>query len=358
MTLVHRPEKTAGLPLTRRQLGRLAAAGVVAAAGTGAGLLATAPPAAAGEGDGEPHFAHARRLAGNDPVLRAIAAALTPGAEVPRPPAPAPLKLFDNLALLSVGWVSALAVLTGDGIILIDALTSPAKAAEVIVPGLRALGVRPETIRYVVATHGHGDHIGGAQYLADRYGTRVLMTSADWDLIARTRPEHAPARDLDIVDGQRLVLGGTTVSQPHPGPHRGHRLAGHPRASGPRASHCHAVGRRQPARHARGTAHLPRVAAHLPPPDAPRRRGCGALQPPQRPWPAARGAAPRRPWRAEPLRAGQAADTAVHGRDGVDAARLGRRRVLTAPVDWTAPRSALRIRRVAGPGAWSSPAPS
>ncbi|MFD7666856.1 MBL fold metallo-hydrolase [Streptomyces sp. NPDC059788] len=215
MTPVHRPEKTAGLPLSRRQLGRLAAAGVATAAATGTGLLATAPPAAADEGDGEPHFAHARRLAGNDPVLRAIAAALTPGAEIPRPPAPAPLKIFDNLALLSVGWVSAMAVLTEDGIVLIDALTSPTEAAEVIVPGLRALGARPETIRYVVATHGHGDHIGGAQYLADRYGTRVLMTPADWDLVARTRPEHAPARDLDIVDGQRLVLGGTTVSLHH-----------------------------------------------------------------------------------------------------------------------------------------------
>ncbi|MER6181905.1 hypothetical protein [Streptomyces sp. NPDC001652] len=53
--------------------------------------------------DGRVHYARARRLAGTDPVLRALVTALTPGRELPRPPAPAPIKLFDNLAMLSTG---------------------------------------------------------------------------------------------------------------------------------------------------------------------------------------------------------------------------------------------------------------
>ncbi|WP_030608328.1 MBL fold metallo-hydrolase [Streptomyces sclerotialus] len=210
MTPSHRQDGTAGSALSRRRFGRLAALGIAAGAGS-FGLAPSALAAATGD-DAQAHFDRARRLAGNDPVLRAIAAALAPDrGEFPRPPAPAPLKLFDDLAFLSTGWVSAMAVLTGDGIVLIDALTSPEEAERVIVGGLRELGARPETIKYVIATHGHGDHIGGAQYLADRYGTRVLMTPADWDLVARTDPAHAPARDLEIEDGQRLTLGGTTI---------------------------------------------------------------------------------------------------------------------------------------------------
>jgi metallo-beta-lactamase class B len=66
-----------------------------------------------------------------------------------------------------------------------------------------------------VVTHGHGDHFGGAQYLADQYGARVMMAPADWDLLASTSPANAPARDLDIADGQKLTLGGTTVTLNH-----------------------------------------------------------------------------------------------------------------------------------------------
>lgn len=149
--------------------------------------------------------------AGSDPVLLALVTALTPGSSVPRRPAPPPVKLFDNLAMLSAGWVSAMAALTNDGIVLIDSLTAPAEAESIVVGGLRELGADPATIRCIVVTHRHWNHFGGAQYLADRYGARVLMAPADWELLARTRPANAPTRDLEITDGQRLTLGGTTI---------------------------------------------------------------------------------------------------------------------------------------------------
>ncbi|MGD9484125.1 MBL fold metallo-hydrolase [Streptomyces sp. TRM70308] len=201
--------------LSRRRFGQLAALGLAA----GAGSVALTAPAAAVGADARHYYHRARRLAGSDPVLLALVRALTPDIDFPRPSVPEPLKLFDNLAFLSAGWVSAMAVLTDDGIVLIDALTSPAEAESILVPGLRALGADPETIKYVVVTHGHADHFGGAQFLADRYGARVLMTPADWDLVARTRPDNAPVRDLEIADGQRLSLGGTTIQL--------HRTPGH-----------------------------------------------------------------------------------------------------------------------------------
>ncbi|MFJ7912002.1 MBL fold metallo-hydrolase [Kitasatospora sp. NPDC096204] len=169
------------------------------------------PPAA------RAHYDRARRLAADDPVLRALVTALTPGSGPPPPPVPTPepVKPFDNLVLLSAGRVSATAVLTDDGIVLVDALTSPADAEDVIIPGLRAVGADPAAIRHVVVTHGHADHFGGAQTLADRYGARVHMAPADWDLLTRTRPSDAPVRDLDIADGAQLTLGGTTIELHH-----------------------------------------------------------------------------------------------------------------------------------------------
>ncbi|MGV9381250.1 MBL fold metallo-hydrolase [Nonomuraea sp. NPDC003707] len=161
------------------------------------------------------YYDRAAGLAGDDPVLRQLVKALSPGAVIPEVKAPKPLRIFDNVAVVSTGLVSATALLTSGGVILIDALGSPDDAKKIIVPELTSLGVDPSTIKYVVAAHGHSDHFGGAQYLADRYGARVMMAPADWKLVAADRPANAPKRDLDIADGQRLTLGDTTVTFHH-----------------------------------------------------------------------------------------------------------------------------------------------
>lgn len=192
-------------PLSRRKLGRYAA-GVGAAALVGGGVANAATETA------EHYYAKARRLAGRDPVLLDLVDALSRDFVLPDLPAPAPVKVFDNVAVLSIGWVSALALFTSDGIVLIDALNNPAEAENVIASGLRTLGADPATIRYVIVTHGHFDHFGGAQYLADTYGARVMMSAADWTYMAGTTQSNQPRRDLDISDGQQLTVGDTTVT--------------------------------------------------------------------------------------------------------------------------------------------------
>lgn len=200
--------------LSRRRFGQLATLGLT----TGTGSLGITPSAAAAGDDlrdGRFFYHRARQLAGDDPVLAALAASLVPGTELPDLPDQSPIRVFDDLAVLSSGFVSAMAVLTDDGIVLLDALGSPEDAERVIVGGLRELGLDPAAVTHVVVTHGHDDHFGGAQYLADRYGARVLMSAADWDLVERTAPENAPTRDLEIADGQRLTVGGTTFRLHH-----------------------------------------------------------------------------------------------------------------------------------------------
>ncbi|WP_433334483.1 MBL fold metallo-hydrolase [Spirillospora sp. CA-294931] len=179
-------------------------------------LPLTARSATAAEpGSAREYYERAARLAGDDPVMKALVKALTPGPLPPSPPAPEPLRIFDDVAVVSTGFVSATALLTSGGVVLMDALGTPDEAEKIIVPQLRSLGVDPASIKYVVAAHGHWDHFGGAQYLADRYGARVMMSPADWDLVAAEKPPNAPARDLEIADGMRLTLGDTTIAFHH-----------------------------------------------------------------------------------------------------------------------------------------------
>jgi len=125
-----------------------------------------------------------------------------------------PIKIFDNLYYLGFSDVGAWAISTSDGIILMDALNSPDEARDILVPGLKKVGLDPARIKYLVIGHGHNDHTGGASYIQNTYGARVLMGGPDWDLVQKNqradRPQ--PKRDMNITDGQKLTLGDTTVT--------------------------------------------------------------------------------------------------------------------------------------------------
>jgi len=121
------------------------------------------------------------------------------------------MKVFDNLYYLGQTEYSAWAVTTSDGIIVIDSLYDYSVEDE-IVNGLMTLGLDPTKIKYALISHGHIDHVGGAKFLQDR-GARVIMSAADWDLVAGSTARFPkPARDMVATDGQRLTLGDTTLT--------------------------------------------------------------------------------------------------------------------------------------------------
>ncbi len=121
-----------------------------------------------------------------------------------------PVKVFDNLYWLGQTQYSAWAVTTSQGIIVIDTLFDYSVEDEVV-GGLRALGLDPATIKYVIVSHGHGDHSGGAKYLQDHFGARVILSAADWDLLDRSSGTK-PRRDMVATDGMKLTLGDTTLT--------------------------------------------------------------------------------------------------------------------------------------------------
>jgi metallo-beta-lactamase class B len=123
-----------------------------------------------------------------------------------------PVKVFDNLYFVGQTDWSAWAVTTSDGIIIIDTIFEYAVEEEVA-GGLRKLGLDPAKIKYVIVSHGHRDHSGGAKFLQDRFGARVIMSAADWDLLDRNTTDPAkPRRDMVATDGQKLTLGDTTLT--------------------------------------------------------------------------------------------------------------------------------------------------
>jgi len=123
-----------------------------------------------------------------------------------------PAKVFDNLYYLGQTEYSAWAVTTSQGIIVVDTLFDYSVEDE-IVNGLTKLGLDPSTIRYVLVSHGHIDHVGGAWFLQERFSPRVIMSAADWDLVGRsTAAFPKPRRDMIATDGQRLTLGDTTLT--------------------------------------------------------------------------------------------------------------------------------------------------
>ncbi|MGW7534161.1 MBL fold metallo-hydrolase [Amycolatopsis sp. NPDC054798] len=96
--------------------------------------------------------------------------------------------------------------IVGDGaeVIVIDAAHDANAIADV---------VGDRTVRAIVCTHAHNDHVNAAPALAERTGAPILLHPADrvvWDL---THPDRAP--DGDLADGQVITVAGTDLTVLH-----------------------------------------------------------------------------------------------------------------------------------------------
>ena len=210
------------------RLSRIGTAGFGLAAALALSMGAQAlPPATV-----QAHLDKAKELAGKDSELQnSIALMCTqiasngPDLATARSqslPIPPPTKAFDNLYYVGIGSVGAWALTTSDGIILFDTLNNPQEAETYIVGGTQKIGLNPSDIKYIVITHGHGDHYGGALYMQDHFPqARLLMSEADYALAeksAASPPRNgrtrvpAPRRDMVVTSGQKLTLGDTSLT--------------------------------------------------------------------------------------------------------------------------------------------------
>jgi metallo-beta-lactamase class B len=129
-----------------------------------------------------------------------------------------PTRLYDNFSFIGNHFVGVFILQTSDGLIMFDSGTSLDDAENHIAPGLAKLGFDPKDLKFIVVTHGHWDHYGGALWFQQHYQTPVGLSSVDWNMIEtipRDSPEIAghpvPHRDRVLTDGQVLKVGDTAV---------------------------------------------------------------------------------------------------------------------------------------------------
>ena len=125
-----------------------------------------------------------------------------------------PAKVFDNLYFVGGKVHSAWALTTREGIILLDTIY-PYNSEELIIGGMKKVGLDPKDIKYLIVSHAHQDHIGGAEMIQKRYGPRLVMSGPDWDLVEKVPKRFtsmAPKRDIVGTDGMKITLGESTVT--------------------------------------------------------------------------------------------------------------------------------------------------
>lgn len=131
-----------------------------------------------------------------------------------------PFQIFGNVWYVGDSWVCVHLIDTGDGLLLIDSGNCGATA--MLVQAIWEAGFDPADVRWIIHSHGHVDHIGGANFFKQMYGTKLLLSAPDAEMF-REHPELSMIwdshSDLDqlfvpdqkIRDGDILMFGNTTI---------------------------------------------------------------------------------------------------------------------------------------------------
>lgn len=128
-----------------------------------------------------------------------------------------PTKVFDNVYCIGSVSVVAWVIETSDGLILIDSMWDD-RDAKLIEEGIKGFGLNPKDLKYIILSHGHGDHYGGANYLRNKYAAKVVLTKTDTDLMYNlntgTNSPRSPKTKVDIYskDKDVIKLGDTSVT--------------------------------------------------------------------------------------------------------------------------------------------------
>jgi metallo-beta-lactamase class B len=204
---------------------RLAAAAALATTiGWGTGSAQTAPPATV-----EGLVSAAKNTAGLDWAGTFLRLCVVPAPTAGRgaaalsglPPAPParnawyaePAKVADNFYFLGTKIHNAWALVGSDGIVVFEALFDYA-APDEIADGMRKLGLDVNKVKYVLISHAHADHDGGARYLQDKMpAAHIVYGGPDWDAVDRSTNHSGgkPRHDMVGADGMTVSVGDASV---------------------------------------------------------------------------------------------------------------------------------------------------
>ena len=124
-----------------------------------------------------------------------------------------PAKVADNLYFLGTKIHNSWAIVGSQGIIVIEALYDYA-AKDEILGGMKKLGLDQSKVKYVILSHAHADHDGGARMLQDAIpGAHLIYGAEDWGAVDKST-NHAggkPKHDMTGTDGMNVSVGDLSV---------------------------------------------------------------------------------------------------------------------------------------------------
>src|SRR5438067_5109057 len=124
-----------------------------------------------------------------------------------------PAKVADNLYFLGTKIHSAWAIVASQGIIVIEGLFDYA-AKDEILDGLKKVGLDATKVKYVILSHAHGDHDGGAKLLQDAIpGVHLVYGAEDWEAVDKSTNHMGGKPKHDVVgdDGMTISVGDASV---------------------------------------------------------------------------------------------------------------------------------------------------
>jgi metallo-beta-lactamase class B len=123
-----------------------------------------------------------------------------------------PYQVFDNVDYVGICWVSSWVVKTSDGAVLIDTLYGP--FADQLIGKLDKVGVKPEDVKYVLITHGHFDHAGGAYQLKSLLPNARFVMTAEGFAEAKKGAEMSKVspRAWKMIEPDMVVYNGTKIT--------------------------------------------------------------------------------------------------------------------------------------------------
>lgn len=137
-------------------------------------------------------------------------------------PATPPRHLIANIYYVGAVGVSSFLITTPDGHFLLD--TGFEDTVPIIQRGVEQLGFNLTDIKFILSSHAHIDHVAGhalmkkltgARVVASAGDARALESGGDDDYIQWPKDTvlYAPVKvDRIVADGERIALGGTTLT--------------------------------------------------------------------------------------------------------------------------------------------------
>ncbi|WP_440905557.1 MBL fold metallo-hydrolase [Catenovulum sp. SX2] len=125
-----------------------------------------------------------------------------------------PFRMFDNVYYVGDKWVSSYAIKTSSGLAIIDTLDFP--YCKWIPHNLEKLGLDKEKVTHIFVTHGHSDHVGGAEFLQSLYGAKVIISEKALELsneqALKSKDKNRflpPVVESFAEDGAIMLVGDT-----------------------------------------------------------------------------------------------------------------------------------------------------